>query len=148
MKRILAGLFIFVLLGLVFSASLALAERPRTAQRTYDISKEVTLTGKVSSVLVRPEPGMVSGSHLILSVGAARVDACLGRFALLGRDALALEAGREIEVTGLLQTVHEKQIMLVRMVKVDGRTYLIRNEHGVPVSPQSRQWAAQKGEAR
>lgn len=148
MKRILAGLCTVVFLGLVFSTPRALAERPRTAERTYDISKEITLTGKVSSVLVRPEPGMLSGSHLILSIGAATVDASLGRFALLGKDALSVEAGREIEVTGLLRTIHEKQIMLVRTVKVDGRTYLIRNQHGVPVSPQSRQWAAQKGEAR
>lgn len=148
MKRILAGLCTFVLLGLVFSASLALAERPGTAGWTYDISKEVTLTGRVSSVFVKPEPGMVSGSHLILVVGGDRVDACLGRFALMGKDALVLEAGRQVEVTGLIQTIHEKQVMLVRTVKVDGRTYMVRNAHGVPLSPQSRQRAAQKGEAQ
>jgi len=148
MRRILAGLCMATLLGLAFSASRAPAERPKTAERNYDMSKEVMLAGKVSSVLVKPEPGMMSGSHLILSVGTGWVDACLGRFALLGRDALAVEAGEQVEVTGVLETIHEKQVMLVRTVKVDGRTYVIRNEHGVPVSPQTRQWAAQKGVAR
>lgn len=147
MKAILARLCVFIQLGLIFSTSMSFAERPRTAERTYDIAKEVTLTGKVTRVLAAPEPGMESGSHLLLSVGVANVDACLGRFALLGRDALAVKAGQSIEVTGVLQNVHEKQVMLVRTVKVEGRTYLIRNEHGVPMSPQSRLWAEKK-EAR
>lgn len=144
MKRICARLRLFVLMGLVFSSSWALAERPKSAEQRYDITKEVTLTAKVSNVLVTPAPGMASGSHLVLAVGTSTVDACLGRFALLGRDALAVGPGESIEVTGLLRTINEKQVMLVRTVRVEGSTYVIRNQHGVPVSPQSRLWAEKK----
>lgn len=147
MKQMHPGLWTTILLGLILTVPRIVAERPGATQQTYDVTRETTLTAKVSSVLARPEPGMEPGSHLILSVGSAKLDASLGRFALLGRNALAIEAGSEVEVTGLVQTVHEKQVMLVRMVKVDGRTYLIRNEHGVPISPQSR-LREEKGEAR
>jgi hypothetical protein len=75
MKCIFAGLWVFVLLGWIFSAPFAPAERPSTPQRTYDTTKEVTLAGRVSRVLAAAQPGMLAGSHLILSVGAGTVDA-------------------------------------------------------------------------
>jgi hypothetical protein len=49
-----------------------------------------------------------------------------------------------------MKTIMDKQVFLVRTVKVSGEVYTIRNEHGFPVSPQARQRlsgkTAQKGE--
>ena len=51
-----------------------------------------------------------------------------------------------------MKTLKDKPLLFVRTVKVEGEVYTIRNEHGVPLSPQARERAGQKtgqnGESR
>ena len=108
----------------------------------YDISKEVTLHGTVSDVLKKPAKGMIMGSHLLVQTGVGPLDASLGRFGLQGRGALSVEAGKQVEVTGVMKTINGKQVFLARTVTVDGHAYTMRNEHGIPVSPQTRERAS------
>ena len=154
MKRIFAGLCALALLSIsllprVQAQTAAAGTRPAGLFR-YDVSQEVTLNGTVSSVLTRPSPGMIMGFHLLLATTSGPVDASLGNFGLRGRGALSVSAGQQIEVTGVMKTIRDKQVFLVRSVKVNGDVYTIRNEHGFPVSPQARERAsgksAQKGE--
>ncbi|MFZ0761668.1 MAG: hypothetical protein WAM69_17100, partial [Candidatus Sulfotelmatobacter sp.] len=91
-----------------------------------------------------PAAGMIMGSHLLLATVSGRVDASLGRFGLLGKDALPVAAGQQIEVTGIMKTIRDKQVFLVRAVNAGGQIYTIRNEHGVPVSPRARERANRK----
>jgi hypothetical protein len=111
----------------------------------YDVSQEVTLSGSVSAVLINPAPGMIMGSHLLLTTTSGQVDASLGKWALQGKGALSLNPGQQIEVTGVMKTLNDKQVFIARSVKAGGKVYTLRNEHGVPVSPQTRERAAQKG---
>jgi len=140
--------------GLVVGLILAILVVPLSAQsaddsrRPYDVSKEMTMSGAVSAVLARSAPGMVWGSHLLLTTASGTVDASLGRWGLEGKDALSVTPGQQVEVTGMMLTLNEKQVLLARTVKVDGKVYTIRNEHGVPISPQARERAAQKGETQ
>jgi len=152
MKRLCAGLFIMTLLSSISFLPPALAQ---TAERaagplSYDAGKEVTLYGTVSSVLTKPSPGMIMGSHLLLETTSGPVDASLGTFGLRGKGALSVAPGQQVEVTGVMTTVKDKQVFLARTVKVGDQAYTIRNEHGFPVSPQARERAngktAQKGE--
>jgi hypothetical protein len=149
MKRWFVGSFTLALLSLIASIPLAQTQTPTVATRTarplsYDVAQEVTLNGTVSSVLRKPDAGMVMGSHLLLATPSGRVDASLGRFGLLGNDALPVAAGQELEVTGVMKTIKDRQVFLVRTVKAGGRVYAIRNEHGVPVSPPARERANRK----
>jgi hypothetical protein len=146
-------LFAGLMTGLLF-ASLTL---PLTAQPTreshpyYDITKEITVTGTVTSVLTRASAGMIPGSHLMLTTASGALDASLGKWGLQGKGALSVSAGQQIEVTGVMKTIKDKEFFVARTVKVGGQTYELRNKHGVPFSPQSRerasQKAAQKGES-
>jgi hypothetical protein len=112
---------------------------------SYDVSKEVTLNGTVSSVLTTSTRGMVPGSHLLLSTPSGPVDASLGTFGLRGKGALSVEAGQQVEVTGVMKTLKGGgPVFLARTVRVGKQVYAIRNEHGVPVSPQSRDRASRK----
>lgn len=111
----------------------------------YDVSQEVTLTGTVSSVLHQPSPGMMWGSHLMVETATGRLDASLGRFGLEGKGALSVTLGQQIELTGVMKTVRGREVFLVRSVKASGKTYVMRNEHGIEVSPQTRERAARKG---
>jgi len=110
----------------------------------YDASREVTLNGLVSTVLVRPSPGMIPGSHLLLATLSGSLDASLGIFGLRGKGAVTVAAGQQIEVTGVMRTIQDNRVFLVRTVKVGGEIYTVRNEHGVPVPPQARTRTNQK----
>ncbi len=139
--RIIAGL----LTGLLF-AILAVPLGAKAVPQThpyYDITKEVTLTGTVSSVYTKPAEGMIFGSHLMLETASGQLDASLGKWAMQGKGGLSVTAGQAVEVTGVMKTVKDKQVFVVRTVNANGHIYTIRNKYGVPMSPQSRERAKQ-----
>jgi hypothetical protein len=148
MKRLFAGLCALALLSLISLLPLAQAQtaaETRTAgPLTYDVAKEVTLSGTVSSVLTKPAAGMIMGSHLLLATPSGTVDASLARFGFQGKGALSVAGGQQIEITGVMTTFKNKQVFLARTVKAGGHVYVIRNEHGFPASPQARQRASRK----
>jgi len=149
MKRLFAGLCVLALLSLISLLRPVQAQTAAVATRTagpfsYDVSHEVTLNGTVSSVLTNPSAGMIWGSHLLLATTSGPVDASLGTFGLRGKGAVSVAAGQQVEVTGVMKTIKDKQVFLVRTVKAGGQVYTIRNEHGFPVSPQARERASRK----
>jgi hypothetical protein len=46
--------------------------------------------------------------------------------------------GQQVELTGIMKMIREKQVFVARTVKVGSRVYTIRNQHGIAVSPQAR----------
>jgi hypothetical protein len=139
--RLIAGLLAGLLLAIL--AVPLVAQPERESHPFYDITKEVTLTGTVSSVLARPTEGMLFGSHLMLETASGQVDASLGKWGLQGKGALSVSAGEPVQVTGVMKTIHDKEVFIVRAVKVNGQVYTIRNRYGVPNSPQSRERVSQ-----
>jgi hypothetical protein len=139
-----APLIAGLLTGLLF-AILFVPLNAADSDSRYDLSKEVTLSVTVSIVLHRPAPGMIWGSHLMVETVSGRLDASLGRFGLEGAGALSVTPGQQIELTGAMKTVRDKEVFMVRSVKANGKTYTMRNEHGVDVSPLARERAAEKG---
>jgi hypothetical protein len=139
--HMIAGL----LCGLLFAIlAVPLGAQPvPKAQPYYDITKEVTLNGTVSSVISRAAAGMSAGSHLMLATSSGAVDTSLGRWGLVGKGALSVAAGARVEVTGVMKTFRDKEVFIARTVKVGGQVYTMRNQHGIPVSPQSRARAGQ-----
>jgi hypothetical protein len=156
MKQLSTGVCI---LAIIFLISF---ERPAQAQTTagatraagpfgYDVTEEVTLTGTVSSVITKAAPGMIAGSHLLLATPSGAVDASLGRYGLRGNGAVSVAGGQQVEVTGVMKTMKDMPLFLVRTVKVGSEVYTLRNQHGVLLSPQARERASQnrgqKGES-
>jgi len=115
----------------------------------YDTSREVTLSGTVARVLARPVAGMIMGSHILLTTVSGTVDASLGRWGLQGKgkDAFSVVPGQQVQVTGIMKTLKDRDVFVTRAVKVNGKVYTLRNEHGIPISPQARERAAEKGES-
>jgi Phage related protein len=146
MQRLSAGLWALALLISISLLPLVQAQTTAVATSTafgYD-SPEVTVSGTVSGVFKQAAPGMIAGSHLLLSTASGPVDASLGRFALIGKGALSVSAGQQVEATGVMKTIKNKQVFMARSVKAGGQTYAIRNKHGFALSPQARERASQK----
>lgn len=145
MNTLRIGLSAFAMLFLISSVRPVQAQTPlRVARARYEVADEVTLSATVSSVVPRATAGMMAGSHLLLTTPNGIVDASLGRFGLHGAGAVSVTAGEQIEATGVMRTVRGRSVFLVRSVKANGRTYSVRNEHGVVLSPQARQRTGQK----
>ena len=104
----------------------------------YDITQEIQLSGMASRVLTTPIQGMVPGSHVLVETASGTVDASLGKWGLQGLGAPSIQNGEQVTIKGVMKTVKDKQVLIVRTVEVGGRIYTIRNEHGLPVSPQGR----------
>jgi hypothetical protein len=138
------GLLCFISLLSPVQAQTAATPTRTTGPYTYHLSEEVTLSGTVSSVLPHSTAGMIMGSHLLLATATGPVDASLGRFALMGKGALPVAAGQQVEVTGVMKTIKANHVFLVRTVKAGGTVYPIRNQHGFAISPQGRQRTSQK----
>lgn len=141
--RLISGLLASLLFAIL---AVPLVARPTDSLWDYDVRQEVTISGTVSSVLERPAPGMIWGSHLVIDTLSGKVDASLGRWALVGKRALSVAPGQQVEVTGVMKTFNEKEVLLVRTVTVNGKPFAVRNQHGMLMSPQSREIAAQRGD--
>jgi hypothetical protein len=131
--------------------TLAMFAIPLIAQpgdsREYDVSKEVTISGAISGVVAQTTRGMLMGAHLMVTTTSGEVDASLGRWAMQGKDALSVTVGQQIELTGMMQTLNGKEVFITRTLKAGGKVYTLRNQHGIELSPQTRQRAAEKGES-
>jgi hypothetical protein len=134
------ALLSIVLAALSFQAQSAPGSPHPAEHFSYDASQEITLSGTVSAVLAKPSAGMIPGSHLLLTTGSGTVDVSLGTFGLQGEGALSVAAaGQQVLVTGVMNTLRNRQVFIARSVKVGGQMYLMRNKHGIPLSPAGRQ---------
>jgi hypothetical protein len=106
----------------------------------YDITREVTLTGTVSSLVknTTPEMQMLGGSHLIVQTTSGKIDASLGGYAMKTVGALSVTPGQQVQVTGVMKAIRDQQVFVTRLVQVNGRVYKIRNEHGFVLAPGPR----------
>jgi hypothetical protein len=145
MKHLFAGLLaglLFAILPVPLSATTKAEAHP-----FYDLTHEVTLSGPVTGVVYGPSAGLIPGSHILLVTGSGTVDASLGKWGLQGKEN-SIQNGEQITVKGVMKTLRNKQVFVVRTVQLGGHTYVIRNEHGVPVTPRSHvrvQKTAEKG---
>jgi hypothetical protein len=58
--------------------------------------------------------------------------------ALKGKDAIAIEPGQHVQVTGEMKTLKNGDVFFARTIQVNGHLYRLRNEHGVPMTHTGR----------
>lgn len=135
MRNKLGGLCLltaFVLTSLAVPAMAGTTQPVKRASApTYDATKEVTLSGTVSSVKASA-PGKMPGGHLFLASGANVTDVHLGPFALNGVHGLKVSPGEEVKIVGVMTSFHGSQVFLARTVEANGNTTTIRNRRGFP----------------
>ena len=115
------------------AAQAATVAQPPTAGRgfgfAYDATHEVTLVGTVKGFDSHPAKGSPVGLHLLVVSSGKVVDAHVGPF-LSKQNQKALHAGQLVQIVGVNESVHGKNVLLARQLVFAGRQVKVRNEHG------------------
>jgi hypothetical protein len=134
--RMIAGLLTGLLLA---SSAIPIAAQPANeipAQHpsilVYDKAHEITTEATIQEVISRHVPGTPAGMHLVVTTSQGTFDAAMGPF-LTKETQQALHAGATLQITGARQQFSGKQYLVVRQIVVDGRTVMVRTEHGIPL---------------
>ena len=106
------------------------AGRPGSA---FDPANEVTVMGTVERFVSHSEGGPL-GLHLLITASGSTVDAHLGRY-FSKENQEALQAGETVQIVGVNENVHGKNVLLARQVIIGGRVVAVRNERGFLIHP-------------
>jgi len=100
----------------------------RSLGAAYDAAHETTLTGTIQMVATGHEAGSPVGMRVLVSSSLGSIDAHLGPY---WQDLQTLlRAGTEVQLTGSMDNLQGKQILLVRQLRFPGRTITVRSLRG------------------
>lgn len=123
----------------VLSAHASATEEPSSGRGlgfVYDPAREVTFVGTVQQFVTHHTAGSPMGLHVLISTSGKTVDAHIG--ALLSKQVQAtLQVGELVQVVGVHENVHGKDVLLARQLIYGGRQVIVRNERGFFVHPTS-----------
>jgi hypothetical protein len=102
----------------------------------YDPAREVTLVGTVKEFVTQHVAGSPMGLHVLISISGKAVDAHIGPvFSKQVQE--TLHVGELVQVVGVHENVHGKDVLLARQLVYGGRQVMIRNERGFLVGTGS-----------
>ena len=108
---------------------------PLLSAASYDVSKEVTLRGKVERVIQHHDEGRLA-IHLIVATGSGRVEVHVAPPDFLKRNLFVFERGDPVEITASRPETEEHY--LARLIQKGSRTLTLRDDHGAPLWGQGR----------
>jgi hypothetical protein len=122
------------------SAHASASEKATSAGRgfgfVYDPAREVTLVGTVKEFVTHHIAGSPMGLHVMISTSGQSVDAHIGPvFSKQIQE--TLHVGELVQVVGVHEKVHGKDVLLVRQLIYGGRQVTVRNERGFLVQTDS-----------
>ena len=139
----------------VLSAHASASEESSSVGRgfgfVYDPTHEVTLVGTVQEFVTQHVAGSPVGLHVLVSTSGKTVDAHIGP--LLSKQVQeTLQVGELVQVVGVRENVHGKNVLLARQLIYGGRQVTVRNERGFLVGtgshPEVHQGTAANGGVR
>ena len=140
MRNKLGGFCLLTALVITLLAAPLNAGTSKTFKRTvvaprYEVSKEVTLEGTIQSVVKKPTPGSMLGTHLMVSTSKGTVDAHIGFFVTRGPHAYTPTVGESVKIVGVTTTINHKEIFLTRTIETGSRTVQVRTKTGFLIVP-------------
>ncbi|HSZ63029.1 MAG TPA: hypothetical protein VK828_14595 [Terriglobales bacterium] len=138
--RALACVASCMLLAVLFAQASA-SEETTSAGRgfgfVYDPAHEVTLVGTVKAFVTHHVAGSPMGLHVLISTSGKTVDAHIGPV-LSKQVQETMQVGELVQVVGVHENVHGKDVLLARQLIYGGRQVTVRNERGFVVGAASR----------
>jgi len=137
--RALASVAACILLAALSAHASASEEAPSAGRGfgfVYDPAREVTLVGTVKEFVTHHKAGSPMGLHVLIFASGQTVDAHIGSvFSKQIQE--TLHVGELVQVVGVRENVHGKDVLLVRQLIYAGRQVTVRNERGFLVGTGS-----------
>lgn len=130
--KLLAAVALSFLLWPALPARAQSGSAPAQQAVPYDISKETRVQGTIQSV-DSSGAHLPVGTHILVQTSDGVVDAHLGPLNKASLDALNLNAGEAVTLTGMDQSLPNGNVFLVRILTTPSRVVILRNERGYPV---------------
>lgn len=112
-----------------------------TEPRAYEVSREVTLAGKVVSYsAANATPPM--GPRVVLQTSSGTIDVHLGDARLLEANHLAIETGDALRIIGEEVALGKGKQFVARIVQKGTQVVVVRTAGGLPLSPAAMKDAA------
>jgi hypothetical protein len=146
MKKVFVSMLPIVLLCGTWSreatAQTSNTSQPSTQFAGWDVSKkdssDLTVIGIIQQAVPNQIAGAPAGLHLMLGTPQGVLDASVGPY--LAPDIKAvLVSGKQIQVSGQIQTLHDQKYLLVRQIVLDGKPIAVRNDYGSLVRTRSQE---------
>ncbi len=99
----------------------------------YDPAAETKLTGPIEEIKTL---GGCAGTHLVVNTDQGKVEVALGPSQFLKDQALQLNKGDQVEVTGVKTTMRRGDIFIARQITSGSKTVTLRDAKGVPAWPR------------
>ena len=109
--------------------------------RGYDVSREVTLIGKVTSYSASYAVAPL-GPHVTLQTPSGTIDVHLGNARLLQANHLAIESGDTLRIIGEEVALGNGKQFVARIVQKGTQAVVVRSAGGFPLSPAAAKDAA------
>ena len=104
----------------------------KPAPGTYDISKDVSLQGTVSSFTENSQTAPL-GAHVLLQTTAGNVDVHLGDARFLRLAKLNITQGASVRFVGQMSSAGQNPVFLARLVQIGAQVVALRSNHGLPL---------------
>lgn len=127
-----------LLLVVALAVAAAVAQRGGMGQGPgfrYDPSAETKLTGTVEDIKTM-DSMCKTGTHLVLKTDTGNMEIALGPSQFLKDQALQLNKGDKVDVTGAKTTTRRGEMFIARQITTAGKTVTLRDEKGVPAWPR------------
>jgi hypothetical protein len=119
---------------------MSLAQAPRVAQaeREFDPATVTTVEGEILEIQRIPRGRRHEGVHVILAMGAERLDVHLGPDSYVDRQTLKLAKGDRVEVKGSRKTLDGSAVIIAQEVRRGDERLVLRDAVGVPAWSRGR----------
>ena len=134
MKRVLRWSWMATALAAVLAAagSVGAQTAPQAEASQYQVGREVTLVGTVSSVVENSKTGPL-GTHVVVQSASGLVDVHVGSAKYLEMNKLSLKTGDSVRIIGENFAVGTEIVFYARIVQ-DGTTAIaVRSPKGMPL---------------
>jgi len=98
----------------------------------YDPKSEVTLSGTVDRVTQQNGRSGWHGTHLLVKTDNGAIDVHVGPTDYITSQQFSFATGDVVEVTGSKVKMQDKDVLLAREIKKEGKTLVLRNAQGIP----------------
>lgn len=152
--RTFALLSCLVLLSMFTHTVVLAAEQPNVqststpfrAQALNNPAHDSAMSGTVQRLITNHKPGVPAGFQLLVDGPQGSFTASLG--SNLSREVqLSLSQGAPVQISGVMQTINDKEYLLARTLTVSGKQTIIRNENGFLVHTSQRSRASANNSA-